>query len=327
MIMTIRQKKILGWDAKGKRAFTLVELLVVIAIIGMLIALLLPAVQAAREAARRMTCTNHLKQLSLACHNMYDIRKHLPSSSHQRELSVDFNIALGISPDNNSGLAHLSGMLSCFVSLMPFVELSPSYDRVVSAITRGYRESTPTAIVGTGLDYLVEVHPWYPLGGRTPSGTNVFDNTRASFFTCPSESNRSFSSDWPAKGSYRGCQGDQYNHWAANFTRGIFQSGAFNTVGLVSIRDGTSNTILLSEGTIAGDSAPVNVARGGMAVIPFSPESRHPAACRALLNSDGTINNANPTYVRFGKHWSAGRPPCYDVCDTHATQYDNLLSR
>lgn len=66
---------------RGKRGFTLVELLVVIAIIGVLVALLLPAVQAAREASRRSSCQNKLKQFGLATLNYESAKKEFPAGS------------------------------------------------------------------------------------------------------------------------------------------------------------------------------------------------------------------------------------------------------
>jgi prepilin-type N-terminal cleavage/methylation domain-containing protein/prepilin-type processing-associated H-X9-DG protein len=96
-------------------AFTLVELLVVIAIIGILVSLLLPAVQAAREAGRRAQCSNNMRQFGLAVHNYHDTMKLLP-------------ISIGIWPEGNAYTAQRNGK-GWIISVLPQLEQTPLYDQ------------------------------------------------------------------------------------------------------------------------------------------------------------------------------------------------------
>lgn len=98
--------------------FTLVELLVVIAIIGVLVALLLPAVQAAREAARRMSCGNNFKQLGVAVHNFHDVRGRIPPGG-----AVDQAPEFGTHPTGTDWGS------SWFVYILPYMEQNPMYEK------------------------------------------------------------------------------------------------------------------------------------------------------------------------------------------------------
>ena len=108
-----------------KRGFTLVELLVVIAIIGVLVALLLPAVQAAREAARRMQCSNHLKQIGIGLQNYHDTFNSMPYGARARYVQDTNTIPRGQTWGPN-----------WYVALLPFCEQKPLSDLIESAMLR-----------------------------------------------------------------------------------------------------------------------------------------------------------------------------------------------
>jgi prepilin-type N-terminal cleavage/methylation domain-containing protein len=133
--------------------FTLVELLVVIAIIGVLVALLLPAVQAAREAARRSQCGNNLKQLGLAAHNRHDVWGSFPPANNGPMPHQDFQQVPG------------HQCLASLAYLLPYVEQNAAYD-----------------LVQTSWDVELPGQPTWNTSGSTVAASRM----RTKTFICPS---------------------------------------------------------------------------------------------------------------------------------------------
>ena len=209
------------------RGFTLVELLVVIAIIGILIALLLPAVQAAREAARRMSCTNKIKQIGLALHNHLDAHKKFPANYGSMEGRFKADTA---APNNDPRQA----FAGTSVFLMPFMEMNALYEAFNS------------------LNVLVAADPW-----RAPWQVAAYQNGGPyDSFICPSSGAQKSGTNSP--NSYVYSAGDAL--WALDaggvdgpaMTVGHYVADRtmfFKTQrkGLGEVSDGTSNTVAISE--------------------------------------------------------------------------------
>ena len=239
--------------SRGKSAFTLVELLVVIAIIGILVALLLPAVQAAREAARRSQCNNNLRQLSLALHNFHDAKKKLPSGSY--------------CPDN-SNCGWDKGYYGCpnwFMHLLPFIEGSSQQDMIDFNI-RTYRGNNPQAILNRF--YPGVTCPSDPFGGiishnrfagsGCPFGTHIAGlptdpNSKsmgASYVpsagpVCPGPVNNTTS--YPLKwADGRNCQAGVNMGYRNLGAPGMFAGGS-KAYRIKDCTDGTSHTFLIGE--------------------------------------------------------------------------------
>lgn len=274
------------------RAFTLVELLVVIAIIGILIALLLPAVQAAREAARRSQCTNNLKQLALACHNYADTNKVFPPRQ------TGTGIYWGTSPPANT--QRMSG----WVSLLPFYEQQALYDQISAPLTVG-----ATSYPAWGLSPASHT-PAYPLW-----------LVQINALLCPSDG---AIANKPANAqgynNYRFCVGDNINRtWARDRpdNRGIF--GKDSKVSFGSITDGTSNTIMLSERLFGNDVTRIEqgIATAGTGWqttgVPLIP-----AGCLATVdpNNPGRYLSSAAPFDRSGRRWANGMPIYTGFCTT-----------
>lgn len=145
--------------------FTLIELLVVIAIIGVLIALLLPAVQAAREAARRAQCTNNLKQIALAVHNYVDTHGTFPIGRGTRPPR----------PYNDTSRFNYSG----FSMILPFMEQRPVFDAINFDLTMTLQQGNTTATAMMIGSYLCPTDPqalplgWGGTSYRFNEGANI----------------------------------------------------------------------------------------------------------------------------------------------------------
>jgi prepilin-type N-terminal cleavage/methylation domain-containing protein/prepilin-type processing-associated H-X9-DG protein len=259
-----------------RSGFTLVELLVVIAIIGILIALLLPAVQAAREAARRTTCNNNMKQLGLALHNYHDTHRALPF------LSV---LATAKNP-------YVSGL----VALLPFVEQDPLYKQITSRSTFN------------GVTY--DPYDKYP----SPSLNYPPWKTQIPAYVCPSDPGANTrrpdgSSAGCGRNNYCFSVGDWSPDTWDSVSRGPF--ACRRVFNFSAITDGLSNTIAMGERCLGvADGQRV---KGGAVVHPSSvstsPTSNSPIACMSTLGSGG-MYKSGLTYSpwRGGGLWFMGFP-------------------
>jgi len=227
---------------RSARGFTLIELLVVIAIIAVLIGLLLPAVQAAREAARRISCVNNLKQLSLACHNYHDANLCFPRGTFY------------VKPEN---CGRYKGGPSWLISLLPYVEGSPIANSFnFSLFPPGPSNSTVIAIGLTAM--------WCPSDGSVSNAVST-TTPNSSLGSCVGVAGP-VSPPWLLQHTsyaanagplperpvgpptdFANIAGVVDNNYSACVGQGlgVVNYGSVNGIG--AITDGTSNTFLLAE--------------------------------------------------------------------------------
>ncbi len=237
-----------------KQAFTLVELLVVIAIIGILISLLLPAIQAAREAARRMQCQNNLKQLALGCLTHLDAQKFYPTGGMFYQYMVD--------PDYGFGKMQNGGWTS---TILPFIEHKSVWN-MAKGLTGTAKADALTAMAKVPIDIMNcptrRVPANFPCGATgTYVGMNASPNPDQKYTRGDYAANCGIDAEtanpvgggvWDY-GTYPLPPGGTHTWLEArfNFHGIIYQHSTLETTKVI---DGTSHTIMLGEKYLSADS-------------------------------------------------------------------------
>lgn len=208
---------------RKRKGFTLVELIVVLAVIGVLLALLLPAIQQAREAARRAVCRNNLKQIGLAIHNYHDIHNCIPLASIHTQ---------------STPMPGVSGYWGWEVALLPYLEQQPLYFKLnphgePRVISRYYQQ----------------------YGVIIPGG-----ETQLALFRCPSSILPARATDVGPGTLSRHVRGYAATDYKGS-NGGMFTNGMFvwdkPPVRFADATDGTSSTIAVGEASYPGRSGQV----------------------------------------------------------------------
>ncbi|WP_254511295.1 DUF1559 family PulG-like putative transporter [Anatilimnocola floriformis] len=267
-----------------RSAFTLVELLVVIAIIGVLVALMLPAVQAAREAARRMQCANNLKQIGLASQNFHDTYLYLPPAF------------LGDNSDTANGNG---GWATWGAIILPFAEGTNQFSkwdlryRVVDQPAEAYQTKVKMYQCPSRLPHVLSINDFLTPGGSLSDYAACFGSD-AEYL----KSNGAMIPNMPVVQNIGGR--DTLVSW----------SGQLN---LAAITDGTSNTVLVGEKHIRPNSlrgknedrsifsGVRNTHRRMMGINPDGTEQRPlmPANAQTTAYANQSFGSAHPGTVQF----------------------------